>query len=62
MLHVMGFDEPVFANSALIVPGARGLLLHRDALAEIRQSSSETIGARNSVTDNAIASTPRAVG
>ena len=27
MLYVMGFDEPVFANSALIVPGARQLLL-----------------------------------
>ncbi|HPN06965.1 MAG TPA: hypothetical protein PK050_14235 [Hyphomonadaceae bacterium] len=62
MLHVMGFDEPAFANSAFIVPGARGLLLRKDVLAQIRQSSLATTGARNSVTANAIASTPRAVG
>lgn len=62
MLHVMSFDEPVFANSAFIVPGARGLLLREDVLAELRQSSADTIGARNSVTPAAIASTPRAVG
>ena len=62
MLHVMGFDEPVFANSAFIVPGARGLLLRKDVLAQIRQSSLATTGAKNSVTANAIASTPRAVG
>jgi hypothetical protein len=62
MLHAMGFDEPAFANSAFIVPGARGLLLRRDVLAEIRQSSPATIGARKSATGSAIASTPRAVG
>jgi len=62
LLHVMGFEEPAFANSAFIVPGARGLLLHRQVLAEIRQSSDVTIGARKSVTPSAIASTPRAVG
>lgn len=62
MLHAMGFDEPAFANSAFIVPGARGLLLKKEILAEIRQSSSTTTGARKSTTGNAIASTPRAVG
>lgn len=62
MLHVMGFDEPAFANSAFIVPGAGGLLLRQDVLAEIRQSSAATMGARKSTTGNAIASTPRAVG
>ncbi len=62
MLHVMGFDEPAFANSAFIVPGARGLLLQKDVLTEIRQSSLATIGARKSATGSAIASTPRAVG
>ena len=30
MLHVMGFDEPVFANPAWIVPGARLNLLPDD--------------------------------
>ena len=58
----MGFDEPVFARSAFIVPGARGLLLAKDVLAEIRQSSVAMTGARNSATPSAIASTPRAVG
>ena len=62
MLHVMGFDEQVFARSAFIVPGARGLLLKKDVLAEIRQSSAAMTGARNSATPSAIASTPRAVG
>ena len=62
MLHAMGFDEPVFARSAFIVPGARGLLLAKDVLAEIRQSSVAMTGARNSATPSAIASTPRAVG
>jgi hypothetical protein len=40
MLHVMGFDEPAFARPAHIVPGARGLLLPKPALDEIRQSAS----------------------
>lgn len=62
MLHVMGFEEPIFARSAYIVPGARGLLLSRDVLAEIRQSSVATTGARKSATPSAIASTPFAVG
>ncbi len=62
MLHVMGFDEQVFARSAFIVPGARGLLLAKDVLAEIRQSSAAMTGARNSATPSAMASTPRAVG
>ncbi len=62
MLHAMGFDEPVFARPAFVVPGARGLLLAKDVLAEIRQSSAAMTGARNSATPSAIASTPRAVG
>ncbi|MBP8295881.1 MAG: hypothetical protein KAX84_07210 [Burkholderiales bacterium] len=62
MLHAMGFEEPVFARSAFIVPGARGLLLAKDVLAEIRQSSAAMTGARKSVTPSAMASTPRAVG
>lgn len=36
MLHVMGFDAPVFARPARIVPGARSLLLAPDALAGLR--------------------------
>ncbi|MDP3492883.1 MAG: hypothetical protein Q8R82_07200, partial [Hyphomonadaceae bacterium] len=39
MLRAMDFPEPAFARSAFIVPGARGLLLAKDVLAEIRQSS-----------------------
>ena len=62
MLYVMGFEEPMFARSAYIVPGARGLLLGRDVLAEIRQSSAAMTGARKSATPSAIASTPFAVG
>jgi len=62
MLHAMGFDEPAFARSAIIVPGARGLLLNKDVLAEIRQSSLAMTGTRKSATLSAIASTPFAVG
>ncbi len=62
MLHVMGFDEQVFARSAYLVPGARGLLLGRDVLADIRQSSVAMTGARKSATSLAMASTPSAVG
>jgi hypothetical protein len=36
MLHVMDFEEPVFANAAWIVPGARGLLLPRDVADTLR--------------------------
>lgn len=36
MLHVMGFEEPVFAAAARIAPGARKLLLPKAALEEIR--------------------------
>lgn len=39
MLHVMGFEEQAFANAALIVPGARGLLLPASELTRIRQST-----------------------
>ena len=38
LLHVMGFDEPTFARPARIVPGAGGLLLHKDVLASQRGS------------------------
>lgn len=33
MLHAMDFDEPRFASGAILVPGARRLLLPRDAIA-----------------------------
>jgi hypothetical protein len=36
MLHVMGFDAPVFAQQARIVPGAGKLLLAKDVLAGLR--------------------------
>lgn len=36
MLHVMGFDEPAFANSAFIVPGARQLLLAQRLVSQVR--------------------------
>lgn len=36
MLKAMSFEEPVFANAAWIVPGARGLLLGEDVLADVR--------------------------
>lgn len=62
MLHVMGFEEQAFARSAYIVPGARGLLLGKDMLREIRQSSVAITGARKSATSVAMASTPSAVG
>ncbi len=62
MLHVMGFEEPAFANAAFVVPGARGLLLPKDVLTEIRQSSASITGVRKSATPTAIASTPFAVG
>jgi hypothetical protein len=38
LLHVMGFDEPAFARPARLVPGAGGLLLPKDVLAELRGS------------------------
>ncbi len=62
MLHVMGFEEPAFSHPAVVVPGARGLLLKKDVLADIRQSSLAITGARKSATPSAIASTPFAVG
>lgn len=62
MLHVMGFDAPVFANTAWIVPGARGLLLPAAELDDIRQSSDSIAGVRKSATSSAIAATPSAVG
>jgi len=33
---VMGFDVPAFAAPALIVPGARGLLLPADTVSALR--------------------------
>jgi hypothetical protein len=36
MLHVMGFEVPVFAEPARIVPGAGRLLLGKDVLAMLR--------------------------
>lgn len=36
LLHVMGFDVPVFAQPARIVPGAGKLLLARDVLTALR--------------------------
>ena len=36
MLHAMGFDQPLFAQSARLVPGARKLLLPQDVLTAIR--------------------------
>jgi hypothetical protein len=39
LLHVMEFEEPAFVRPARIVPGAGGLLLPKDVLAEIRRPS-----------------------
>lgn len=36
MLHVMGFEEPAFANPAWIVPGARRHLLPGDVVSALR--------------------------
>ncbi|MEQ1784532.1 MAG: hypothetical protein ABMA14_24560 [Hyphomonadaceae bacterium] len=41
MLHAMGFVEPTFAASAIIVPGARRLLLPAQLLDAIRTGSGE---------------------
>jgi hypothetical protein len=41
LLHVMGFEEPVFARPARLAPGAGGLLLPKDVLASIRGSNTE---------------------
>jgi hypothetical protein len=62
LLHAMEFDEPDFAQPARVVPGARGLLLPRTVLEDIRQLRSSTSGARKPVISPAIASTPSAVG
>jgi hypothetical protein len=62
LLHVMGFSEPGFARPARLVPGARGLLLPKPALDDIRQGRSLTSGARKPAMAEAIASTPSAVG
>jgi len=55
MLHVMGFEEQAFARSAYIVPGARGLLLGRDVLAEIRQARTSVVWADEIDTKSAMA-------
>lgn len=62
LLHAMSFDEPRFARPARIVPGARGLLLSKEMLDEIRQLRSSTSGARKPAISSAMASTPSAVG
>src|SRR5689334_17723032 len=40
MLYALGFEPPVFARPARIVPGARGLLLPRGVLEEIKAALS----------------------
>jgi len=62
LLHAMDFEEPYFARPARIVPGARGLLLPKAVLDEIRQRRSLTSGSRKSAMPAAMASTPSAVG
>jgi hypothetical protein len=39
MLQVMGFDLPIFTQSALVVPGARRLLLATEEIAALRVAS-----------------------
>jgi len=41
MLAVMGFELPVFANAAVLVPGARHLLLPPDKIAALREGISQ---------------------
>ncbi len=43
MLHAMGFVEPTFAASAIVVPGARRLLLSADLLDSIRTGGSSDL-------------------
>jgi hypothetical protein len=64
LLRVMDVPEPAFARPAVIVPGAKSLLLPLNDIAAIRArySSSSTSGVRNSASASAIASTPSAVG
>lgn len=62
LLDAMEFGEPDFALPARVVPGARGLLLPRSVLEEIRQLRSSTSGARKPAISPAMASTPSAVG
>lgn len=62
MLVAMELEPPSFSRPARLVPGARGLLLPKDVLAEVRQLRSLTSGARKSVISAAIASTPSEVG
>ncbi len=38
LLHVMGFDEPAFAEPAWIVPGARRLLLPEQVVRSLRET------------------------
>lgn len=42
LLQAMGFDEPRFSASALVVPGAGRLLLPAEALADLRPSATVT--------------------
>ncbi|MDP3740247.1 MAG: hypothetical protein Q8R02_22870 [Hyphomonadaceae bacterium] len=62
MLAAMELAPPSFPRPARLVPGARGLLLPNDVLAEILQLRSLASGARKSVISAAIASTPSEVG